>query len=150
MRALLLSGLCGLALLGAACGSDTVTGPEMPYAAVTPACGAADGPAVAIYLAHAPITSLDPSPPYVRIYIEQPINQLAGQSWTVGGAAADAAAWRTTDEPAVEAAQGGTVRVDAVRDSQVVEGFVDLTFPEGGRVQQAFRATWLAETVLCA
>jgi len=27
---------------------------------------------------------------------------------------------------------------------------VDLTFPEGGRIQQAFRATWLAASVLCA
>ena len=149
MRALLLSGLCGLAVLGAACGSDTVTGPDMPYAAVTLACGAADGPAVAIYLARAPITSLKPSPPYVRIFIEQSIDQLAGRSWTVGGATADAAAWRTTAEGSVEAAQGGTVRVDAVRDSQDVEGFADLTFPEGGRVRQAFRASWLAEAILC-
>ncbi|HEY9462973.1 MAG TPA: hypothetical protein VIR54_07790 [Vicinamibacterales bacterium] len=148
MRALLLSGLCGLAVLGAACGSATVTGPDMPYAAVTHACGAADGPAAAIYLAHAPITSLEPSPPYVRIYIDQPIDQLAGQSWTLGGAV-DAAAWRTTAEGSVEAAQGGTVRVDAVRDSQDVEGFVDLTFPDGGRVQQAFRASWLAAAILC-
>lgn len=103
MRGWLLSGLCGLAVLVAACGSDAVTGPDMPYAAVTPACGAADGPALAIYLAHAPITSLEPSPPYVRIFIEQPINQLAGRSWTVGGATPDAEAWRTTAEGSVEA-----------------------------------------------
>lgn len=41
------------------------------------------------------------------------------------------------------------MRVDAVSDSRAVEGFVDLTFPEGGRVRQAFRASWLANAILC-
>jgi hypothetical protein len=57
--------------------SDGITGPPtgFAHAAVTFACGSADGPAVAIYLSPNPVQTLEPIGPYVHIHIDQAVEQ---------------------------------------------------------------------------
>jgi len=144
-----MSGLCGLAAVSLACTSDGVFGPSLSHATATSSCGPNDGPAVAIYLATKPVNPLEPSPPYFRIAIWQPVDRLEGRSWTVGGEDADAAAWHHPNTSEFEVATGGTVRVDEVNGAQTIEGSVDVTFSGSGRVRREFRASWIPRTTLC-
>src|SRR6267142_1138958 len=68
------------------CNGDGISGPPpgLPFATATRSCGPADGPAVSIYLSRNP-ESVTPTPPFVILHINEPLEQLAGRSWTVGG-----------------------------------------------------------------
>src|SRR5258705_13403066 len=65
---------------GAACSGDGGPGPDLGFdhALVTPACGPADGPAVAFYLASHPIDARSPAPPYIRIVVWDAPATVAG------------------------------------------------------------------------
>jgi len=140
----------GVALaLVAACASD---GPLPPpegfqHATATRTCGPADGPAVAIYLVTAPTAALEPPAPHVRINVWQSVSDLAGGMWEVD--ADSAAAVYVTAPGEFEAASDGWIRVRAVGADTVLEGSVDLSFPDAGRVAGGFRAVWISAAPLC-
>jgi hypothetical protein len=133
-----------------ACSSDDVPGPTTDlYAVATAACGPADGPAVGIYLAHAPVESLEPPAPYFRVYIWEWLDRLGGRSWSLGPNEGKGGAWFHPTATDFEIATRGTVTVTAVRPDSTVEGRADLTFPGGTRLSGTFRAGWRSRQMLC-
>lgn len=145
-----------LGVLPTACTSGDIPEPArslaargLTYAAATRACGPADGPAVEIYLAPAPVESLEPAAPYVRIYVWQPLDGLAGRSWILGGGEPEGSAWFHSSATEYEVAARGTVTVNRVTSDSTVEGSADLTFANAGRVRGGFRAVWISNSVLC-
>lgn len=138
-----------LLAIAASCASDAIPGPPagFPYAAATPACGPADGPATTIYLSPNPVESLDPSTPFIRIAIWQPRERLFGRSWSLANGAAAAWYFSTPDE--FEIATGGSVTVNAVDPDSTVRGSAVFTFPMHGRVAGGFRAKWFTVALLC-
>lgn len=135
--------------LAAACDSDAIPGPPtgLPYAAVTPGCGPADGPAIAIYLSPNPVESSDPSTPFLHIAIWQPLERLTERSWSLTDGAAVAQYFSTPD--ASEAAIGGSVTVSVIDPDSAVRGWAVLTFPTYGRIAGGFHATWLPVALRC-
>lgn len=139
-------------LLLMACASDGVNAPPpgLPHAAATRFCGPTDGPAVAIYLSRAPMLSLAPPAPYVRVAVWQPLDRLTGRSWSLTGAETEGGAWFFATPGTFEVATRGEVTVRAVSADNTVEGTVDLRFPSAGRIRGGFKASWLnLPTLLC-
>jgi hypothetical protein len=141
-----LTGIWMIIVLALGCDSDRID--DLTEAAVMRACGPADGPAVAIILARSPVEVTDPAPPYVRIYIAESLETLAGRSWIVGGSGAEAGAWYHRTATDQESALAGQVSVVAVGADNSVEGWADITFANG-RVQDGFQARFVATSVLC-
>jgi hypothetical protein len=133
-----------------ACAADGISGPpfRFTHAAATFACGPADGPAVAIYLTPNPVTSLAPTAPFVRIYVAQSVNALAAGPWILAGSKAQGGAWFQS-AASEEAAAIGYMIVSSVSVDKTIEGTVDVTFPNAGRIQGGFHAVWVPNTVLC-
>jgi hypothetical protein len=136
--------------LSMACAADGISGPpfRFTHAAATFACGPADGPAVAIYLTPDPVTVLEPATPFVRIYVAQPVNALAAGPWILAGTKAEGGAWFQSaagEEPATF----GYMIVSSVSTDKTIDGTVDVTFPNAGRIQGGFHAVWVPSTVLC-
>lgn len=133
------------------CASDGIPGPAtgLAHAAATVACGPADGPAVAIYLASAPVESLEPAAPYLRFYVWQSLERLSGRSWAVAGRESEGGAWLHSTATDYEIAIGGRVTVSSVAPDSTIEGSADVTFPSAGRIRVRFRAEWLSRAVLC-
>ena len=133
----------------ASCASDAIPGPPtgLPFAAATPACGPADGPAVAIYLSPDPVESLDPATPFVRIAIWQPRERLTERSWSVADGAAAAGYVSTPND--FESATGGSVTVSGIDPDGTVRGEVVLTFPVRGRIAGGFYARWFPVALRC-
>jgi hypothetical protein len=140
-----------IVLAAGACTAEGILGsPDAPtYAVAAPTCGPADGPAVAIYLAEAPVDPMDPAPPYVRVVVWQPLDLLATRSWTLNDGDEGAAAWYYSGAQSSEVGASGEVRVTAVRADSTVEGTVELRFPVAGRVAGRFRATWVPLSLRC-
>jgi ABC-type transport system substrate-binding protein len=138
-----------LLALAASCASDAIPGPPagLPYAAATPGCGPADGPATVIYLSSNPVESLDPSTPFVRIAIWQSLDRVGARSWSVADGAASALYFSTPDE--FEVATGGSVTVTAVDPDSTVCGSAVFTFPTQGRVAGGFHAGWFPVALRC-
>ncbi|MDQ3697208.1 MAG: hypothetical protein M3373_04185 [Gemmatimonadota bacterium] len=132
-----------------ACSSDGTVGPPtgMAHAAATRECGPAGGPAVAIYLTRAPVESLEPPPPYVRIVVWHALETLEGRSWLVGGR--DASGWFFSAANDFEFATSGRVTVNDVDADSTIHGSADLRFPNAGRVTGGFRAEWISRAQLC-
>ena len=141
-----LTGIWMIVVLAVGCDSNRLD--ELSHAAVMRTCGPADGPAVAILLASSPVEFTDPTPPYVRIYIAEQLETLAGRSWTVGGSEAEAGAWYQRTSTDRESALDGQVSVITVGADNSIEGSVDITF-SNGRIQDAFRARFVATNQLC-
>jgi hypothetical protein len=133
-----------------ACAADGISGPpfRFTHAAATFACGPADGPAVAIYLTPDPVTVLEPATPFVRIYVAQPVNALAAGPWILAGSKAEGAAWFQSAD-GEEAATIGYMIVSFVSADKTIEGTVDVTFPNAGRIRGGFHAVWVPNAVLC-
>jgi hypothetical protein len=123
------------------------TGPPFGFAhaAATFACGPADGPAVAIYLSPNPVTSVEPSGPYVRIYIDRAIEQVGGNAWPIDDSS-PVGAWFHTSASNAELATGGYVIISSVSADKTIEGTVDLTFPNARHVHGNFNAPWILRT----
>lgn len=133
-----------LIFLAMAC-SDGIAAPPAGYthAAATFACGPADGPAVAIYLSPNPVTSLEPSGPYVRIYIDTAVEQVGGKAWPIGGSSPAAASFQTSASN-YEIATGGYIITSSVSGDKTIEGTVNLMFPNAGHISGGFHAEWIS------
>lgn len=137
-----------LALLG--CGDGLSSRPPgFEHSAATASCGPADGPAVVIFLSGDPITSPWPSSLHLRIWIEQSVRSLAGETWSVGPNAMDGSATIRMGNDLIDTAIGGGVHVSSVDDDNTVTGTVDITFAQFGRIRGGFKAHWLANPALC-
>jgi len=134
-----------------ACRSDSVSAPlrGFMYAAAAFQCGPADGPAVGIYLAPNPVESLEPSAPYVRVYVPVRVDQLTGHLWPISDGNTEAAAWFHPDDSSYELAATGYMIVNSVDSDNTIKGSVDIRFPEAGRIKGGFRATWLLRNTIC-
>jgi hypothetical protein len=133
------------------CSSDSVSAPLrlFVYAAAVAQCGPADGPAVAIYLAPNPVGSIEPSPPFVRVYVPVRLDQLAGHVWPISSVNTEAAAWFRPNASTFELAETGYMIVTSVDSDNTVKGSVDLRFPDAGHIKSSFRAKWRPNNILC-
>jgi len=133
-----------------ACSSDTISAPlrGLVYAAATAQCGPADGPAVAIYLTPNPVGSIEPSAPFVRVYVPVQLDQLTAHVWPIS-TNTEAAAWFHPDASTYELAETGYMIVNSVDSESTITGSVDLHFPDAGHIRSAFRATWVPSHALC-
>ena len=133
-----------LVVFAMAC-SDGI-GPSIGFthAAATFACGTADGPAVAIYLSPSPVTSLEPSGPYVRIYIDRAAEEVGGKTWPIDDSS-PIGAWFHASANNSETATSGYVITSSVSADKTIEGTVDLTFPDAGHVHGDFQAEWISQ-----
>jgi len=134
-----------------ACSSDAVS-PQFRgfvYSAATATCGPADGPAVAIYLAPNPVGSIEPSTPFVRVYVPVQVDQLTAHVWPVAGTNAEAGAWFHRDASTYELAETGYMIVTSVNSDNTVTGSIDIRFPDAGHIKTAFSAKWQPNIILC-
>jgi hypothetical protein len=140
-----------VAALAVACASDGALSPPKGFnhSAVTFACGPADGPAVAIYLAPDPITSLEPAGTFVRVYVPRSLDQVVGKTWPINAANSEAGAWFHSTVPNPETATGGEVIVDSISPDSTITGSVRLIFPHAGYVSGGFHAVWIPWRSLC-
>ena len=138
-------------VLLAACDSDGIHTPPrgLAHALATRSCAPNDGPAVAIYLTSTAVQTLQPSPPYLRVAVWQPLDGLRGRSWSLASGSGEGAAWFHPTVTTFEIATRGSVTVTAVSADNRVEGNMDVTFPRAGRIRGGFKATWIAQTMLC-
>lgn len=137
--------------LAIACRSDGPAAPirHFEYSAATFTCGPADGPATAIYLAPEPVGSIEPSAPFVRIYLTVAVEQLTGHVWELSEGSSEGAAWFHSAGASNEIATSGYMIVSMVGADRTVQGSVYLEFPGAGRVGGLFTATWIPGTVMC-
>lgn len=143
-------GLCVLAAVSSSCESDLVGPSEtLAHSVATHACAPEDGPAVAIYFAPAPVTSVEPPAPFVRVAIWQTVESLSGASYRLTGETLEGGAWYHSAVGHVEMATSGVVRINNMAPDTTIEGSVDLAFPSTGLIQAAFQAEWIAGPVLC-
>jgi hypothetical protein len=142
--------LCALiAFVCSACADIRISGASSPtYAVAMQSCAPNDAPAVAIYLADAPLTPAPP-PTHVRIGIWQTLDHLAGHTYQVAETDVHGAAVHRSAGGTYEFATRGSVRIDSVGAGSTVHGFADLGFPRAGRVRASFAASWLSTTMLC-
>jgi hypothetical protein len=107
-----------------------------------------DGVVTAITLAREPISGLGrPHYPFVVVQVREPLVELTGRSWEVGDGEL-AKAYRVSSDTNLATAIRGRLTVATVSSNSVVEGVVDLTFPEGP-VKGTFKATWMPQSVVC-
>jgi len=135
----------------AACGADDIPAPPegLTHALGTRSCGPADGPAVAIYLAAAPVAALEPAAPYVRIDVWEAVDRLTTQAWVLDAGSTTGIASHYSSAGAFEVATSGRIVVTAVDRDTTLVGTVDLDFPSAGRVRGGFRAVWVSSAPLC-
>ncbi|HMF99756.1 MAG TPA: hypothetical protein VK560_00780 [Gemmatimonadaceae bacterium] len=145
-----LYGLSVIAALLLGCSSDGVVGPSgrFDHAAATFACGPADGPALAIYLAQDPITSLEPAGVFVRVYVSGTIDEIRGAILPISSNSI-AAAWFHPNANDYEIATSGYLMVGSGSAGSTLEGSVGLQFPRAGDIHGAFHAEWIPTNVLC-
>jgi hypothetical protein len=132
------------------CSSDA-TSPKLSafvYSAAVSACGPADGPAVAIYLAPNPVGAIEPTAPYVRIYVAVEPSELTAHVWPIG-ARTEAAAWFHTEGSTSEPADAGYMIVNSVDSDNTITGSLEIFFPDAGHIKSAFSAKWLPNNALC-
>jgi hypothetical protein len=141
---------CSLvAVLAMACSSDSTSAPLRGFAfsSVTPQCGPADGPAVAVFLAPTQEGANGASAPYVRVYVDVPVNQLTGV-WPITPKS-EAGAWFHPDATNSELAESGIMIVKSVDSDNTVMGLVDLYFSNGGHIKTDFLAKFRPMNMLC-
>jgi hypothetical protein len=140
-----LVGLTIILAVGAACNSDGIPAPSIGFdhAVMTPACGPADGPAVAIYLASSPIDHVDPPTPFVRIAVWQPLDHVGGRTWRFGiGGGDSASAVLVTGPNDYNVAIGGYVTLNVIDTTSTTEGSAELEFIGVDHIAGGFHAAW--------
>jgi len=140
--------LVAAAVMG--CSSDA-TSPKLSafvYSAAAATCGPADGPAVAIYLAPNPVDAIEPSGPYVRVYVAVQPSELTAHVWPINGKS-EAGAWFHEDGSTSELAEGGYMIVNSVESDNSINGSLEIFFPDAGHIKSQFHAKWLPNHVLC-
>ncbi|HEU4997085.1 MAG TPA: hypothetical protein VFT29_19850 [Gemmatimonadaceae bacterium] len=131
------------------CNGEGISGSPagFPHATAERSCGPADGPAVLIYLTSEPFAE-NPRPPYVVVFIERSVDQLAGQSFSVGADPSQARATRALSTTQSVAATSGTISIESVSTDKAITGSVNLLFPVG-RTAGRFTAAWIERFMLC-
>jgi hypothetical protein len=144
-------GLSIVVAVAMACSSDRIVTPprDFVFAAATRTCGPADGPAIAVYLATNPIGSLEPSTPYVRVFVPRPLDQLSGHAFPISGINAESAAWYYASATNPELATEGYILVSSVGADNTIEGSVDLQFSSAGHIKGGFRAELKPQVGIC-
>ena len=133
-----------------ACSSDP-TSPQLRafvYSAAAGACAPAGGPAVVVFLAPKPVGELNPSPPYVRVFVPVGAGELTAHAWPIGSST-EAGAWFQADSSTSEIATSGSMIVSSVGADGSINGSLDLRFPNAGRITSEFHAKWLASNFYC-
>jgi hypothetical protein len=144
-------GVAGVAALALACSSDALIGPagRFDHAAAMLACGPADGPAVAIYFASEPVTTVEPQGDYVRVYVPRTLDEVAaGKTWPIATNSEAAGLYHFANGD-YEIAKSGYLTVTSVDTDKTITGTVSLTFPNAGRVQGEFHAEWFQTLIAC-
>src|SRR5262245_44628928 len=119
------------------------------HAVATMICGPADGPATGILLGRNPIPApLEPSYPYVRVSIWQPVSTLKSL-YLIDANQGDVSAQYFLSADEFLTATAGTVRIDRVSSNNRIEGSVDLRFPGARTVTEGFNAPWIESFILC-
>jgi hypothetical protein len=137
--------LATAALAAAACRNEPRAPFPAAFAAAERSCGAADGPAVNIFVSDIQFATETPDPPYVRIWIQQSVTTLAGKTLQVP---AQASAIFYRSGPAPEEATSGTVVISSVGADTTVSGTVSVRFGDL-TVSKQFTAPWRSRRVLC-
>jgi hypothetical protein len=134
-----------------ACSSDSVSAPlrGFVYSAAVAQCGPADGPAVAIYLSPNPVETIEPSGPFVRVYVPVELSQLTGQVWQIENINSIAGAWFHPNASTSELADSGYLMVTSIGSDNTVSGSIDLRFPTAGHIRSSFHAAWLPSRSGC-
>jgi hypothetical protein len=138
-----------VAVFAIACSSDSASAPlrGFAYSTVTPQCGPADGPAVAVFLAPSAAGANEAITPYVRVFVPVQVNQLAGV-WPIAKNSEAGASFHS-DASTYEFAESGYMLVNSVDSDNTVTGSVDLQFPNAGHIKTAFRAKLRPNNILC-
>jgi hypothetical protein len=133
-----------LLVLAGAC-SDGIAAPPIGYthAAAAFTCGPADGPAVMIFLSPNPVESPQATPPVVRIFIGQAVEEISGKVWSVDGTSSATASFQSEGNT-LENPTSGYVITSSVSADTTVDGTVNLTFPTGGHIVGGFHARWIS------
>lgn len=139
--------LCLVSLAGVTLACQS-TGPEeeLSHAAAMFRCGPVDQGGTAILLASDPISAAQLPPNLVEVVIWEPVNALAGRTWTMNTDTAGAR--NVVGGDAYESAASGHITVTGVDGSKKVEGVVDLHFPSV-RVATHFNAPWIGNGGTC-
>lgn len=122
----------------------------LPHATATPSCGPADGPATLIYLASTPVELLQPSVPFIQVFVPRRFTESTpGEVFVVGeDFNEEASAWFHRSGVEMQSARSGEVGITALRGNQLT-GYVDLVFPDGVRMRGSFAASWQPREILC-
>ena len=146
-----LIGLTIILAVSAACATDGILAPSVGFehAVITPACGPADGPAVAIYLSSNPVDPRNPSIPYVRIALWDAPDVVQGRSWGIGDASGMATAVLVRGANQYDVATAGSVSIGLIDTTSTTTGSAELVFSSVGLVSGEFRASWSAAAPLC-
>lgn len=138
--------------LVAACNENSPLEPltALPHAAATQSCGPADGPATLIYLASTPVELLQPSVPFIQVFVPRRFTESTpGDVFVVGeDFNEEASAWFHRSGVEMQSARRGEVGITALRGNQLT-GYVDLVFPDGVRMRGSFTASWHSREILC-
>jgi len=139
-----LVGLTIILAAGVGCAADGIAPPPigLEHAVMTPACGPADGPAVAIYLTSSPVERVDPPAPFVRIAVWQPLDRVGGRTWQFGMGRDSAAAVLVAGPNDYNVATGGYVTLSVIDTIGTTEGSAELDFIGVGRLTGGFHAVW--------
>ena len=143
----------GLSLIVAAalaCHSDGV-GPVsgFNYATARFQCGPADGPATEIFVSASPLDSQGALVPFVRIYVAVGVDELNGHVWSVSGSSPAAAWFHPVITGGQVPATEGTLTVTSVSADKSIDGSIDLSFPDAGRIRGEFHAVWVPSGAVC-
>ena len=150
--------VCALTLssLVVACGSgpSEMSSPpeEYPLAFYHEDCAPWDGPAVTLYLVQSPMTRpWEPSAPYARLSVYEPIPSLVGSTVEWQGDAIDTGhAVRCRTEQSCQVAADVRLRVRQWQASEGrLTGDVELVLPDGSRVAGGFQAELLDVQAIC-
>jgi hypothetical protein len=133
-----------------ACSSDRIAAPVIGFehASLARACGPADGPAAAFYFTPVELESDLAVPPYVRVGIDHPLEDLGKQGWTVTDSPKMYAVLvpRTGD---FEVATDGYLTTASLNADNSIDGTVDLNFPTAGHLHGQFHAVFVQSVMLC-
>ena len=134
------------------CSSDRVAGPRVGFghASVMFACGPADGPATAIYLTPVEYKTGPVATPSVGIYIDRPLQNLAGQAFDLSTESRTGSAVYQSEPGTFVRATDGLLLVTSVGSDNALDGTLDVSIPGLPRITGRIHAAWISSGVTCA
>jgi hypothetical protein len=150
MRSMLLSRVSLALVLATSAGCDDgILPPRVNFAdaIAMPACGPADGGAVAIYLTSSAIVSDAPAPPFLRVDIWRTLAELGNQTFPLGPGSESATAhyFASMTSSTVTPAAGGSVTVTAASAEGGIQGEITALIPDHGMIRGNFSARWIPQ-----